>query len=434
MVTRKFLFFLCLILFPLFAITQNADSFIQQKIEEVTIDSYRTHFIPLKTSEGCFRKVLPQINQHPDHDSCRNYIERTFIEYFGVDNVFRHNFEVGNCKGLSNVLALKKSATGEKDIIIVCAHYDSNNNRETSKMNTDCSPGANDNGTGLAAILEIARILASVQLSANVLFAAWDYEEEFTNGFPSGSDRWFNEFVVRKPPLFGNNGKRKIFIDDIKATINFDMFGRPQDSLYGKPLLWACSGHSQHAAFIDSYVQAFDRYVPEIKAINKGKIIYSDHYTFAARKIPAVVNLESGYYRDDYYHTCSDYFDNPVNINFPFATSVTRGGLAFLLELAGIYEPIVAKKKQAEMTFKMVESDDLYRVETESRVVYAQLIDRYNKQVQLEMNENTLFFTPEHDGVYSLLIYDGQGWNRKNYFLKNKKGSLKKELSVVEWY
>jgi Zn-dependent M28 family amino/carboxypeptidase len=276
--------------------------------------------------------------QSPDHDACRDYIFRTFQEYLGTGNVHLHSFSIDEYQGLANVIGIKRGRNPEKGIIIISAHYDTSNSREIS--HTDCSPGANDNGTGLAAMLEIARVLSGFETEYSVLFAAWDFEEQYTNWYPSGSNRWYTDHVKKR-----KKKKEKYIMregqytrDQVIANINFDMFGNPLDTLDGKPVLWACSGNLTHKRFVDEYVTAFDRFVPTIKAINKGRMINSDHYTFANRKVPSVENLESGYYRDPFYHTSSDNLENQENINFEFATSVARGGFAFLIEKAILVE------------------------------------------------------------------------------------------------
>ena len=57
--------------------------------------------------------------------------------------------------------------------ILVCAHYDS-----TSENPLVSAPGADDNATGVAVLLETARLLRNVALQKSILFAAFGGEEE----------------------------------------------------------------------------------------------------------------------------------------------------------------------------------------------------------------------------------------------------------------
>jgi hypothetical protein len=68
----------------------------------------------------------------------------------------------------TNVFAVLPSTTGNPERVIVGAHYDTVTN----------TPGASDNGTGVAAVLATARALAQVTCRARTLiFALWDQEE-----------------------------------------------------------------------------------------------------------------------------------------------------------------------------------------------------------------------------------------------------------------
>src|SRR5690349_11510416 len=72
--------------------------------------------------------------------------------YFHIFNATIDNEEFE----LRNVICKKKGATDK--LIIICAHYDCiMNNKGDSESR---APGANDNASGLSAIIEIARILA----------------------------------------------------------------------------------------------------------------------------------------------------------------------------------------------------------------------------------------------------------------------------------
>ncbi len=57
--------------------------------------------------------------------------------------------------------------------VLVCAHYDS-----LSETPATIAPGADDNASGIAVLLEVAGILRAVQLRRGVLFAAFGGEEQ----------------------------------------------------------------------------------------------------------------------------------------------------------------------------------------------------------------------------------------------------------------
>ena len=62
---------------------------------------------------------------------------------------------------------------------LICAHYDAIGSRTKGGWNwrTDPAPGADDNASGVAAVLEAARVLSQVDLPWTVRFALWSGEE-----------------------------------------------------------------------------------------------------------------------------------------------------------------------------------------------------------------------------------------------------------------
>jgi Zn-dependent M28 family amino/carboxypeptidase len=66
-----------------------------------------------------------------------------------------------------NVLATRDGSDPARPWLIVGAHFDSRPR----------TPGADDNATGVAAMLEVARLLERVELAATVQFVGWNLEE-----------------------------------------------------------------------------------------------------------------------------------------------------------------------------------------------------------------------------------------------------------------
>jgi hypothetical protein len=407
--------------------SQPVTPVIDSIISLVTPDTYRMHFDSLRTRAGCNRKVYETYHQGKDHDACRDYIYRTFKKFLGERNVYLHDFKVGENGGLSNVIAFKQGKSPSEGILIVSAHYDSNNSRESGEADPVCSPGANDNGSGVAAILEIARVLSGVETDYSILFAAWDFEEQFPDGFAGGSNCWYSDHIVRKRNLKWGDIKNggNISFDKLIANINFDMFGHPNDTINGKPVLWACLGNVMHTGLINEYVSTFNRYVPEIVAVNHGKLTYSDHYTFAARKIPSVENLESDYTKDPFYHTCSDNLDNTENIDFDFAVNVTRGGMAFTIEKAGIIQPSIKRNISYLLSDIIYELPDAYCIKFPGDDFGIIVIDQYGNFVKTYKEESSYTFYTPVSGLYKIFIFSNQGKISRNTFLHKKEGYKK---------
>jgi Zn-dependent M28 family amino/carboxypeptidase len=98
-----------------------------------------------------------------------------------------------------NVIADSRSGDPE-NTVVVGGHLDSVNE----------GPGINDNGSGVAAVLETALLMARTRTENRVRFAFWGAEEAGL----VGSDRY----------VFGLSAEE---LDDIALYLNFDMIGSP---------------------------------------------------------------------------------------------------------------------------------------------------------------------------------------------------------------
>jgi Zn-dependent M28 family amino/carboxypeptidase len=101
--------------------------------------------------------------------AARNWIHAKF-QSFGYDSIYNDLFYAnvsGGNKPCYNVVATKVGTLFPEKHIIVGAHYDG----------VSVSPAADDNGTGTAAVLEIARVLADIPTDVTIDFITFDAEE-----------------------------------------------------------------------------------------------------------------------------------------------------------------------------------------------------------------------------------------------------------------
>lgn len=86
------------------------------------------------------------------------------------------NKRVPNPTEVMDVLAIQKGTTDPSRVIIIAGHIDS---RVTDVMNfTSDAPGANDDGSGVAAVIEAARVLSKQKFPATLVFAVLSGEEQ----------------------------------------------------------------------------------------------------------------------------------------------------------------------------------------------------------------------------------------------------------------
>ncbi|MBN2564423.1 MAG: M20/M25/M40 family metallo-hydrolase [Candidatus Eisenbacteria bacterium] len=115
-------------------------------------------------------------------DSCwaAGYWIRDRFEELGLSEVrldtFR-TFTFQDSVAAMNVLAIKEGTTRPCEYVVLGGHYDS-----VSSDNFDDpfapAPGAEDNATAVAAVLEAARLLRDLSTDRSIIFACWSAEEE----------------------------------------------------------------------------------------------------------------------------------------------------------------------------------------------------------------------------------------------------------------
>jgi hypothetical protein len=86
----------------------------------------------------------------------------------------------GTVTDQQNVIATLPGSLSSNSIFVVMAHYDSRPADDTD--GTSRAPGADDNGSGIALLLETARLLSSRQWNHTIVFAALAAEEQGTYG------------------------------------------------------------------------------------------------------------------------------------------------------------------------------------------------------------------------------------------------------------
>jgi hypothetical protein len=114
------------------------------------------------------------------------------LRSFGYSNIERHRF-MSSSGPLENIYATKTGTTVPREMYIVSAHMDGRGGGEA----------ADDDGSGCAVVLELARVLGApdVQTNRSVRFVFWNNEEFGMDG--SGT------YAVERAPLQGTAGEPK---------------------------------------------------------------------------------------------------------------------------------------------------------------------------------------------------------------------------------
>jgi hypothetical protein len=118
---------------------------------------------------------------------------------------------------LKNVVAtLKGTDPADDRIIVISAHLDSR--AALDNDSTGYAPGANDDGSGVAAILELIRIMSTRKFSATIVFMAVSGEEHGLFGAKfmaskAKKDNW-NIIAMLNNDMIGNSGSSETLLND----------------------------------------------------------------------------------------------------------------------------------------------------------------------------------------------------------------------------
>lgn len=202
-----------------------------------------------------------------------------------------------------NVIAEKRGqGLGIRDLVIVAAHLDS----ITAASAADSpAPGADDNASGSAGILQLARVFEDHPGVHDVRFVLFAGEEQGLRGS--------RHYVAGLP----EDERARI-----TAVINMDMIG----SLNTSSPTVLLEGHNLSRHVVNSLALAAETYTS--LRIQKSFAPYnSDHVSFLDANIPAVLTIEGSDGANEYVHTNEDTVDR---IHFDLALDILRANAAFL--------------------------------------------------------------------------------------------------------
>ncbi|MGB2173653.1 MAG: M28 family peptidase [Flavobacteriaceae bacterium] len=203
------------------------------------------------------------------------------VEKFNAMNSLTVTDQPFNTNG-RNIIATQLGKTNPNDIYIICAHYDS--------VADYC---ADDNASGTATVLEVARILSTQCMDNTLVYALWDEEEIGLRGA---------NFYASQA---NNNG------DNILGVLNIDMMGYDGDDdddfdIDVRPIANSIEMKDDLVALLATY-----NFNLNVNVVNPGTTA-SDHARFWDQGYSAVLVGES-WDNDDqtpYYHSSSDRFSS----------------------------------------------------------------------------------------------------------------------------
>lgn len=306
---KPFLFF-CLLfafqsIFPQTIIQRDPE--IESMVKEVSPDSLQSYIKTMvafgtrntlstqKDTErgiGAARNwVLSRFNKMAKHSSGRlsAVIDTTTLQPDGkrVDSILL----------LGNVVAtLKGTDPADNRIFIISGHLD---NMRTSVMDrTGDAPGANDDGSGVAAVMECARVMSKHSFPATIIFVAVSGEEQGLLGANYMSEKakkanWNIEAVLNNDIMGSNNSNETNIIDNTKLRVfseGLPAFEIEKNATLIRSLGLENDGKSRQLA---RYVKEIgERYVDNLQVVmiyrNDRFLRGGDHTPYVQRGFPAV--------------------------------------------------------------------------------------------------------------------------------------------------
>ncbi len=269
----------------------------QVAADQVSVTSYQDFLnSSLYTHVGNNRYITTS-----QHDLARDNI-KNILQSYGLTtslDTFTYGSQIQE-----NVVAIQTGTVYPTSVFIIGGHYDSAN-----------TPGADDNASGVALVLEVARILSQYQSEYTICYMAFDAEEQGL----IGSTHYANEHAS----------------EDIRGMISLDMVC--YDPSTNHALIY---GRSASDPIKNALAAAVAEYSGGITTTINGQLDQSDHASFEAVGFDACLLIEGEVWNNPYYHTAQDNYESTGYLNFAYAAKMTRSVVGYLVDAAGVQVPV----------------------------------------------------------------------------------------------
>jgi hypothetical protein len=303
--TRRSFFVLSLIAAGLRA--QGPDPAVTAVIGRTNLDSLTTVVAELSgvtpvLLNGANDTIRSRYDTNPGNAKAAVYLGQKLQSYGLTAQV--QNFTSGG----QNVYATQTGVERPGRYYIICAHYD-------NMPSTVPAPGADDNASGTAGVIEAARIFSGYRTASSIRYALWDREEQGLLG-----SKFYANLVGTMP-------------ETLLGVINLDMIAWHTNPDTRMDVHTSPAGNS--VSLSDTVVSVNTTYgiglTPVVK--NPGSSA-SDHSPFWNKGFAAVMLIEdmtSNFNQN--YHTAND---NLNNLNGPYFHRMAKLAVGTLAVLAGI--------------------------------------------------------------------------------------------------
>lgn len=218
---------------------------------------------------------------------------------------FYANTWYGSGQAAPNVIGIQRGTVYPNTYVVCGSHFDS------FSYSGNC-PGADDNATGVASVLESARIMTQYEFEYSIIYCAYGCEEMGLYGSEAYASRCQQQGM------------------DIIGYFNNDMNGY----LYGDTIHIDCIYPNSVAQIGDYYMNVADTYFPEMQV--RHVILLggdSDHTSFNQHGYMGIYPFEDVDHYSPYIHTSDDLIGNSVN-SFAMSQRYCQMNIGCLSEIA----------------------------------------------------------------------------------------------------
>jgi hypothetical protein len=271
---------------------------IEDLVNEVSrsgIEATLTHVVSFPTRYSTSVHYTDVVSWARDHLEALHYA--TMVQDISVNGSVSHNL-IADKQG---------SAVGPRDVVLMTAHLDSINIQGGPMAP---APGADDNASGSAGLLEIARVFATHQGAHDLRFILFGGEEEGL----FGSDQYVASLAEAER-------------NRIRAVVNMDMIGTMNTSTRSVML----EGAPVSQTVINDLAEAAATYT-DLSVETSLHPFASDHVPFIQASIPAVLTIEGADSTNANIHSINDTIEH---INYDLAVEILRMNVAFLANTIG---------------------------------------------------------------------------------------------------
>ncbi len=234
----------------------------------------------------------------------------------------------------TNIIGRKPGFSKPGEVVVVGAHYD---------QRAGCE-GADDNASGVAAVLELARVLSTGRFDRSLVIACWDEGEGGQIGSAAHAARAKNagmdiELAVsleaiayaRDEPDSQQvpDGFEQLFPDQSLALLNNDHRANFLIVVAETTTESAAMRVVHHGAANELDVHVLT--LTERMKVKQRKLHRSDHVSFWDRGFPAMLVTDSGPFRNPRIG-CARGADTAASLDFEFASQATSAALGAIAE------------------------------------------------------------------------------------------------------